>query len=155
MVKKLFSALLLLPGGGWGVGVVFIPGCLFVSFLYSEAAGRALCSPASGVPPGWQFSIPRAGIWHQMESLGIEAAEAPSLLNSRLEWQVVGMAHGSHLGPGWGRAACFRLTVAFGALTRELAHSLRWGSQKAPPASSMESVTPTRPPHTLVGCLGP
>lgn len=111
---------------------------------------RALCSPASGVPPGWQFSIPCAGIWHQMESLGREAAEAPSLLSSSLEWQVVGMAHGSHLGPGWGRAACFRLTVAFGALTRKLAHSLRWGSLNAPPASSVETVTPTRPPQASV-----
>lgn len=68
------------------------------------------------------------------------------MLNSNLEWQVVGMAHGSHLDTGWGRAACFRLTGAFGALTRELAHSLRWGSLKVPPASSMDSVIPNQAP---------
>lgn len=83
-----------------------------------------------------------------MESLGIEAAEAPSLLNSILEWQVVGMAHGSHLGPG----SLIEVGVSESAVGGEV-NVCGQGWQGA--AFSMESVTPVRPPHILVGCLRP
>ena len=145
-------------------GVVFIPCCRFVSFLFSVNWSGVESIPQPHLRgPGWQF--PGAVIWHQMQSLvGPRPPWAPSLCYSRPRVAGSPRLPWSHLGLGWWghspAAAPFKLTAAFGDLTGKLGSSLRWGSAlKEPPASFVESMTtstpPIWPPHALVGCLGP